>query len=252
MSTQLIHSATPTTMTSREIAELTGKRHDNVMRDIEAQLTELLGDGGLLKFEDTYRDKQNGQEYRQYNLPKRESLIVVSGYSVELRARIIDRWSELEAQAALFSLSNAKPTGDSMILKHRQAKVIANTWLSLAKLFGTDMPMARVIAADQVKQQTGVDFMPLLAGNTVAEAPMTPTELGKPINLSPRKLNALLALQGFQEKHPETEDWIPTEKGKPYCTCNPFKSPHSHHTGYRTLWYRTILNVLNCDQHQAD
>jgi anti-repressor protein len=91
--------ATPsTTMSSREIAELTGKRHDNVLRDIEAQLTELLGEGGLLNFEGTYRHEQNGQEYREYRLPKRECLIVVSGYSVELRARIIDRWMELESQ----------------------------------------------------------------------------------------------------------------------------------------------------------
>ena len=146
-----------------------------------------------------------------------------------------------------YTAPNAKTAkGDKVSLQQRQAKAIASTWLSVAKMFGTDTAMARVIAADQVKQQTGIDFMPLLAGNTVVEAPMTPTELGKPIDLSPRKLNALLALQGFQEKHPDTGDWVPTEKGRPYCTCNPFKSPHSHHTGYRTLWYRSILNVLDC------
>lgn len=250
MSTQLIKSI-PTTMSSREIAELTGKEHRNVTRDIEVQLTELMGEGGLLKFEHTYRNEQNGQEYREYHLPKRECLIVVSGYSVELRARIIDRWMELETQATIEQASKAKPTADSLTLKHRQAKIIAHTWLSMAKLFGTDEPMARAIAADQVRQQTGIDPTPLLSSNAVQEAPMTPTELGKRIDMSARKLNALLALQGFQEKHQETEDWIPTDKGKPYCTCNPFKSPHSHHTGYRTLWYRTILNVLNCDQHQA-
>ena len=98
MSSPIPFSNAPATMSSREIAELTGKRHGNVMRDIEKQLTELLGEGGLLKFEDTHRNEQNSQEYRIYRLPKRECLIVVSGYSVELRARIIDRWMELEAQ----------------------------------------------------------------------------------------------------------------------------------------------------------
>lgn len=88
----------PLTMTSREIAELTGKEHRNVLRDARAMLAELQGEGGLLSFEQTYRDPQNGQEYPMLVLPKRETLILVSGYSVEMRARIIDRWQELEEQ----------------------------------------------------------------------------------------------------------------------------------------------------------
>ena len=84
------------TMSSREIAELCGKRHDNVMTDIrnmlellKIQSPEFLGD---------YKDDK-GRTYPCFNLPKRESLILVSGYDVVTRAKIIDRWQELEAQA---------------------------------------------------------------------------------------------------------------------------------------------------------
>lgn len=87
-------------MSSREIAELAGKRHDHVMRDITVMLTELHGVGGLPNFGDTYRNEQNGQLYPCFNLPKRETMVLVSGYSITLRARIIDRWMELEAAAA--------------------------------------------------------------------------------------------------------------------------------------------------------
>jgi anti-repressor protein len=89
-------------MTSREIAELTGKRHDNVMRDIRVMLLDLFGPGGVLKFEGADVNQQNGQSYAIFLLPKRESLVLVSGYSVKMRARIIDRWQELEARAPAF------------------------------------------------------------------------------------------------------------------------------------------------------
>lgn len=85
-------------MSSREIADLTNKRHDNVMRDIRAILKELHGEAGVLRFEDTQTNPQNGQRYPIFLLPKRETLILISGYSVKLRARIIDRWQELERQ----------------------------------------------------------------------------------------------------------------------------------------------------------
>lgn len=88
------------TMSSREIAELTGKEHKNVLRDARVMLVELHGEGGLLSFEQTYRDAQNGQTYPMLALPKRETLILVSGYSVSMRAKIIDRWQELEQQVA--------------------------------------------------------------------------------------------------------------------------------------------------------
>jgi Rha family phage regulatory protein len=88
------------TMSSREIAELTGKEHRNILRDIRAMLVELHRDGGVLSFERTEINQQNGQAYPVFVLPKRECLILVSGYSTELRARIIDRWQELEAKAA--------------------------------------------------------------------------------------------------------------------------------------------------------
>lgn len=94
-----IDAAGVQTMSSREIAELCEKRHDNVMRDIRDMLAQLHGERGLLKFEDTYRNPQNGQEYPIFLLPKRETLILVSGYRLDLRARIIDRWQELEERA---------------------------------------------------------------------------------------------------------------------------------------------------------
>ena len=87
------------TMDSREIAEITGKEHRKVCRDIEEQLGQL--EGGVARFGHTYRNEQNGQEYRCFKLPAREVMILVTGYSVQLRAAVIDRLNQLEREKAL-------------------------------------------------------------------------------------------------------------------------------------------------------
>lgn len=89
--------STATGMDSREIAERTNKLHAHVCRDIQIMLDSL----GIpeSRFGSVYRDAQT-QKRRCFVLPKRECLILVSGYRIELRAAIIDRWAELEAAAA--------------------------------------------------------------------------------------------------------------------------------------------------------
>ncbi len=83
------------TMSSREIAELTGSTHDNVLKTIRG----LIAKGVVSGNETPYVHPQNGQTYREFLLGYRDTMVVVSGYSVELRAKIIDRWQQLETEA---------------------------------------------------------------------------------------------------------------------------------------------------------
>ena len=84
-------------MSSLEIAELTGKDHAKVLIDIRKMLDEL----GILTSDFSTVRKVRGKEYDVFNLPKRETIILVSGYSVAMRAAIVDRWQELEAKELL-------------------------------------------------------------------------------------------------------------------------------------------------------
>lgn len=91
------------TMSSREIAELTGKRHDNVRADIQKMGEELS-----LIFQEK-PEHSGGRPVMAYHLGKRECLILISGYSMELRARIIDRWQELEQGKQMFMIPQSLP-----------------------------------------------------------------------------------------------------------------------------------------------
>lgn len=90
-------------MSSLEIAEITGKTHSNVMRDIR-NLVEKLGETHGFKFELTFKIRQlpNGGSRKDsyYELGKKECLLLASGYDVALRAKIINRWEELETGKA--------------------------------------------------------------------------------------------------------------------------------------------------------
>lgn len=91
---QLIHSGPSITMTSREIASITGRRHDNVA----VICRELQASGVCPEIQETpYVSEQNGQTYKQFVLNKRDSLVLVARLSPEFTARVIDRWQELEA-----------------------------------------------------------------------------------------------------------------------------------------------------------
>lgn len=90
------------TMSSLQIAELTGKTHSHVMRDIRTILEQGVSESnfGLGSYTDA-----NNNPRPCYNLTKKGCLILASGYDAKLREKIIDRWEELE---------NEKKNSDNM------------------------------------------------------------------------------------------------------------------------------------------
>jgi len=95
-------SAAPVTMTSREVAELADARHNDVCLTIER----LFLKGLLRSSRETRTEATGGRPTAVYDLIERDTYIIMAGYSDEVRARIVDRWQELEAkQAAPAALS---------------------------------------------------------------------------------------------------------------------------------------------------
>lgn len=80
-------------MSSLEIAELTGKRHADVMRDIRNMLEELHSAQKCAQYKDS-----TGRTLPMLLLNKEEAYCLVAGYNVKMRMAIIKRWQELESE----------------------------------------------------------------------------------------------------------------------------------------------------------
>ena len=82
-------------MSSRELAELTNKRHADIKRDCNCIFKELNLD--VSTFAHIYKDSQNRRQ-TEYILNKQLILILVTGYSIKLRAAVIAKLEELEEE----------------------------------------------------------------------------------------------------------------------------------------------------------
>lgn len=98
--------ATPATMSSREIAELTGKQHQHVRRDIEVMLKELQLEA--FDFDRIYIDAAKRKQ-RAYHLTRELTETLLTGYSIPLRHKVILRWRELEEGQSVIATIGEDP-----------------------------------------------------------------------------------------------------------------------------------------------
>ena len=107
----------PLTMTSQEISELTGKRHDNVKRTIDS----LVADGTIVQpqlevvpLKDALGRPRDESVYR---VKERDSYIVVARLSPKFTAKLVDRWLELEEKLRS-KQAKRKPPLETLAIGH--------------------------------------------------------------------------------------------------------------------------------------
>lgn len=172
------------TMSSREIADLCGKEHRNVCRDIDT-LNESYEQMGLLKVEQGYYTLQNtgNQQHRQFLLSKEQTIDLITGYRADIRIRINRRWQELEQQVSASQPVMAMPDFTNPA--------------EAARAFA-DQYEAKQIAQEQLAlAQPKVNFY-----NTVAASNslMTVSDVAKKMDMSAQALNVRLIEIGAYDK----------------------------------------------------
>ncbi len=100
-------------MSSLEIAELMEKEHKNVLRDIR----ELIEQGAIdrLRFEPiSYLDSMN-REQLMFKLDFESTMLLITGYDANRRAKVIHRWAQLERGEAVPLAHSDSHTIDNLV-----------------------------------------------------------------------------------------------------------------------------------------
>lgn len=137
-------------ITSLEIAEVTGKEHKNVMRDIRNILEQGVNQ---LNFELLEYKDAKGEMRPIYHLTPKGCLILASGYNAVLREKIIDRLFELEAKERQYKPLSAYP----MLTTERKKaeKLMSNT--SMEVLEDASLLIENHILRRKL-QEAGIDY----------------------------------------------------------------------------------------------
>lgn len=263
------------TMSSREIAQLTGKRHDHVLRDIRTMLSTLYGnesvDAGVPEV-----DKEEGffefllekgaspklgdqlaygitisRDTRGYVseilMDHSHTMTLVSGYNVKLRKAIIDRWALLESQQRPAIEPPQQKARAARLPNEAKEKTATLVMVGrfLASVPGVNKALAAAYTLDAIEAATGLPVatmsraLPSVAPEDTAT--LNATQVGEPLGLSGRTCNALLEKLGLQYRD-EAKNWKLTEAGTAYGEMKPFH--RNGHSGYETRWKPAVVDVV--------
>lgn len=236
------------TMSSREIAELTGKLHFHVLRDIKALIEQ--GAIGQSNFGlSSYTTSQN-KEQPEYLLDFDATMTLVTGYNAVLRAKVIKRWRELEEGVH----NTQKVSSEPMQLLPSEIMVRDfDAYHHLARAFGLEGNQALLKADKVVKKLHNISPMALLEIELKSpdnEALLIATEIGKKLDppISAKNVNLHLAAMGFQERveyRTGKFEWRLTEKGKAYGSYLDTGKVHSNGTPIQQIkWKESIIPLM--------
>lgn len=233
MSVVLKSNQSPVTMSSREIADLTGKEHKNVLRDIRIMLVELhgaeqlarivpeqyrnrhseyirenadallsaiCGDGSELSHQDQrgFAWERDARGYvAGFSLDKTHTMTLISGYNVMLRHSIIGRWQELEAQAAVvrdpMEVLRDPVSMRTLLLGYTEKVIELESQLAEAA--------PKVDGFDRIARSDGSLCL---------------TDAAKTLQVQPRRLTQILQEKGWIYRRPMGSGWLAYQDHMPH------------------------------------
>lgn len=213
------------TMTSLEIAEVTGKRHSDVMRDIRSIIAQGVSERNFAL--GSYKDKNN-QQRPCYALTKKGCLILASGYDALLREKIINRWEELETKERTGSFTVPQTFAEALMLAAKQQMLIEEQQKNIeARKANEERLLIENAKKDETITEQG-DQIIKLSGDILAMKPkvdycdkilsstslVTTTQIAQDYGYSAVAFNKILA--DLRIQHKVNKQWI---LYVPYLSC---------------------------------
>lgn len=185
-------------MTSLQIAEVTGKNHKDVLRDIRNLIERGASERNFALGD--YKDKNN-QSRPMYSLTPKGCLILASGYDVVLRERIIDKLEEYQqkertSMTALPNFSNPAEAARAWAEQYDQRQLEAKR---------ADAAEQQVYALSQEieSMQPKVSYYDMILNN---HSTVLTTQIALDYGMSAKALNKKLYEMRIQ--HKVGDQWI--------------------------------------------
>lgn len=198
---ELVYAFTRQTMSSLEIAELTGKPHNDVLKAIRAMepAWEKVTEGKFSRSE--YKDS-TGRTLPCFELTKTECLYVATKFNDEARAKLVLRWEQLEKKNrdGMISLPNFTDPAEAAMAwakEYREKKVLAIENQSLQienKRLESDNVQ---LAAENQELKNDKNYLDIIMRSRKM---MTVSQIAQDYGMSGKALNQMLADMGIQYK----------------------------------------------------
>lgn len=222
---------------SLTVAEVFGKRHDHVLRDIENQI-ELAGeDFSAPNFgESNYTSR--GKQYPKYNLTEEAFTLVVFSYNtkeaVQTKIKFIQEFKRMRESLE----GKQQPKSQAEIIAMLAQYNVEQERKILALESETARHSNRIEQIEnKIEKRITDDFQMQL---------VTPTQIGKMFepSLSGKKVNDLLRKAGLQWR--VGGEWVATVDGKKYSSSEPLQLPNGKMT-YQLKWQRRVKETIQAE-----
>ena len=179
------------TMTSLEIAEITGKEHYNILRDVRDEIDKLGTERGQLIFEESYYINEQNKKQPMYVANVQGILQLGARYSADVRYRLIEKVTKketVETKDDVFKNDLLDIEKDKIRLeKSRILKELSQSF--------TNEKYRETL---QIYSANALYDEPILELPAIEKKSYTATEIGKKLGISSMKVGSIAKKQNLK------------------------------------------------------